>query len=339
MEDNISEQNNCNNIPKHIFIKGYELNFKQPPLKDNILRYRCRNGKCNYFVKIDQENLKKLIDKGQNNVVYTEYNKHDKHNEDKIFNFENGNIATEFQINKIARQLIILNLNEPLEFHINNFQNNNINWKKGKIRKLLYSIRDENFPKDINFLKDISKITIKLSDNLEIPNESFCISKGEFINFKKNKNLEKYIIFASQFQLKLYNEVDQLFIDGTFKVAPKEWLQLINIFGYIKNRNIYIPLTFALLSSKIEQLYDEVFSQLIRNIKAVNKDFVYNNLSIMSDFELSLRKSIKKNFTGCTLQGCYFHFCKSIWKKIKKLHLFKKDLRYNTILLAFINTL
>ena len=113
MEDNISEQNNCNNIPKHIFIKGYELNFKQPPLKDNILRYRCRNGKCNYFVKIDQENLKKLIDKGQNNVVYTEYSKHDKHNEDKIVNFENGNIATEFQINKIARQLIILNLNEP----------------------------------------------------------------------------------------------------------------------------------------------------------------------------------------------------------------------------------
>ena len=104
---------------------------------------------------------------------------------------------------------------------MNNFQNNNINWKKGKIRKLLYSIRDEKYPKDINYLNDISKITIKLSDNLEIPNESFCISKGEFINFKKNKKLEKYIIFASQFQLKLYNEVDQLFIDVTLKATPK----------------------------------------------------------------------------------------------------------------------
>ena len=45
---------------------------------------------------------------------------------------------------------LILNLNEPLEFHINNFQNNNINWKKGKIRKLLYSIHDEKYKKDLN---------------------------------------------------------------------------------------------------------------------------------------------------------------------------------------------
>lgn len=31
-----------------------------------------------------------------------------------------------------------------------------------------------------------------------------------------------------------------------------------------------------------------------------------------------------------------FHFCKSIWKKIKKLHLFKKEYRYNTTILAFV---
>ena len=77
---------------------------------------------------------------------------------------------------------------------MNNFQNNNINWKKGKIRKLLYSIRDEKYPKDINYLNDISKITIKLSDNLEIPNESFCISKGEFIYFKKIKILKNILL-------------------------------------------------------------------------------------------------------------------------------------------------
>ena len=111
-----------------------------------------------------------------------------------------------------------------------------------------------------------------------------CISKGEFINFKKNKKLEKYIIFSSQFQLKLYNEVDELFIDGTFKIAPKNWLQLINIFGYIKKKKFYVPLTYALLSSKTEELYDEFFAQLIRNIKAVNKDFCFNELKIMSDF-------------------------------------------------------
>ena len=324
------------NFPKYIYIKGYQLNYKSPPLKGNIHRYRCRNRSCKYFIKIDSTNLKKIINNDKDNISYTEINQHENHKENIIIKMENGNAITEEGINKLARQLITLNLNEPLDFHLANFKNNSINWKKGKIRKLLYSIREEKYPKDQIFMQDISNIKIQLSDNKEVSNECFCISKGEFINFSKNKNLERYFIFASQFQLKLYNEVDELFIDGTFKVAPKNWLQLINIFGFIRKKKIYIPLTYALLSSKSEELYDEFFTQLIRNIKTVNKDLCYEELKIMSDFELSLRKSIRKNFKGCILQGCYFHFCKSIWKKIKKLHLFKKEYRYNTIILAFV---
>ena len=56
----------------------------------------------------------------------------------------------------------------------------------------------------------------------------------------------------------------------------------------------------------------------------------------MCNFELGLRKSIKKNFVGCLLQGCYFHFCKAIWAKIKKLGLFKKKYRLNTLIISFI---
>ena len=56
----------------------------------------------------------------------------------------------------------------------------------------------------------------------------------------------------------------------------------------------------------------------------------------MADFEIAMRSAIKKCFEGGILQGCFFHFCKSIWKKIKKLHLFKKELRENTFIIAFI---
>ena len=34
--------------------------------------------------------------------------------------------------------------------------------------------------------------------------------------------------------------------------------------------------------------------------------------------------------------GCFFHYCKAIWKKIKSLHLFKKENKINTLVLAFI---
>ena len=31
------------NVPRTIFIKGFELTFKDPPLKNSIYKYRCRN--------------------------------------------------------------------------------------------------------------------------------------------------------------------------------------------------------------------------------------------------------------------------------------------------------
>ena len=49
------------NIPKRLTIKGNELHYKDPPLKNNIYRYRCRNGTCKYFIKINETNLKKVI--------------------------------------------------------------------------------------------------------------------------------------------------------------------------------------------------------------------------------------------------------------------------------------
>ena len=82
------------------------------------------------------------------------------------------------------------------------------------------------------------------------------------------------LLYDKHTKLKAYtarsydNEIDELFIDGTFKVCPKNWYQLLNIFGFIKKKNFYLPLTFILLNSKNEELYNECFSQLIKIIKA-----------------------------------------------------------------------
>ena len=70
-------------------------------------------------------------------------------------------------------------------------------------------------------------------------------------------------MFSSEFQLNMFDQTDILFIDGTFKICPKEWYQLVNIFGYIKKKKFYIPLAFILVNSKDEALYNEAFHQLI----------------------------------------------------------------------------
>ena len=52
-----------------------------------------------------------------------------------------GNIVTEEEINKLAYQLILNNIDQPLSFHLFNLKNNKINWKKIKIRNLLQGIK------------------------------------------------------------------------------------------------------------------------------------------------------------------------------------------------------
>lgn len=77
------------------------------------------------------------------------------------------------------------------------------------------------------------------------------------------------------------------------------------------------------MSSKSEELYLEVFSQLHKIFINLTNNKTFPEIKIMWDFEISMRKAIKATFNLCKLQGGYFHYCKAIRKKIKKLHLFK----------------
>ena len=52
-------------------------------------------------------------------------------------------------------------------------------------------------------------------------NKFFYVSKGEFINITKNRKLERYVIFSSEFQINLFGEIDTLYLDSTFKFVRK----------------------------------------------------------------------------------------------------------------------
>ena len=174
-------------LPKSIVIKGNELSYKDPPFKNNIFKYRCRKNKCKYFVKINEEIIKMILN-NENIIIYEEFNKHSYH---KNNNISMDQVFTDKQIEKLANDLKKANINEPLNFHISNFERNKINWKKIKIRKLFYSIREEKFPKDESFVNDIESININMRENDENFKSNFCLSKGEFININKMKKIRK----------------------------------------------------------------------------------------------------------------------------------------------------
>ena len=66
------------------------------------------------------------------------------------------------------------------------------------------------------------------------------------------------LIFSTVQNMDCLCDVDVLFIDGTLKCCPKYFYQLYNIHG-CKNRN-YVPLVFALLPSKSEECYLNMWS-------------------------------------------------------------------------------
>ena len=87
--------------------------------------------------------------------------------------------------------MLINNLEKPLKFHIENFKSNNINWSYNKIKWNLQKIREEKFPNDSEYLKDISKIRISFDiNNINLEQIPLCFKLVELIKPETNNKLE-----------------------------------------------------------------------------------------------------------------------------------------------------
>ena len=98
-------------------------------------------------------NIDKILRK-ENEIQYKEFNSHSVHESKDgqlVENQKSNDIRIEKETKDLANNLINANINENLEFHYKNFQQNKIRWNKGKISKLLYSLRENKFQKKKNF--------------------------------------------------------------------------------------------------------------------------------------------------------------------------------------------
>ena len=131
--------------------------------------------KLQIFIKINKDNIQKITNK-DNVIEFKEFNKHNNHKELIDLNNElidPSKARTEKENINLAIYLIKNNIKEDLDF---NFYKNKIFWKKSKISKYIFNIREQQFPKDELFLNSIYTIKIKLAHN-EFTEENFCIFK------------------------------------------------------------------------------------------------------------------------------------------------------------------
>lgn len=119
-----------------------------------------------------------------------------------------------------------------------------MNFSIYKIKNLLQQIRENDFPSNNEIPFDIWKIRLNF-DNFDLYEEGvlFCLSKGEYINLRYKNRVEKYIIFTSLYQLKIAADCGEFFLDGTFKSARKGYYQMLNQWGYRRNKNVYLPIS------------------------------------------------------------------------------------------------
>ena len=218
--------------PRSIIIDNFYYSFKDS-LK-NDFTYRCKHRrKCNLVIKIEKEEMYKYIEDQNYKVKYIITSTQKYHacnkNENNI-NEEEPNNSQNF-INKkkdLIQSLIYTNIEKPLSFHCINLQTNNIYLKKNQIKWILQKIRENKFPSDIKYLNDISKIRITYDKEINLTNLPFCYKNVNILNKEKNNKLEKYSIFTSIFQIKLITKCKQIFIDGTFKISPVGYYQVLD---------------------------------------------------------------------------------------------------------------
>ena len=328
--------------PKEIIINNYTYTINKK-LNDDYFSYRCKKRKeCNLTIKIKKDELEKIKNKESNEIKYfitsrktTEHtcNNSDE-NKEMTASIDNIDISlSDKQIKNKAKELIIKNIDKPFSFHKNNLSENNYKLSDNQIKWLIQSLRENKYPSDSIILFNIENIKIEIESDI-MP---FCFSYYNNIVYEKNKYIcDKYFILTTPFQINMFNKCSQLFFDATFKSCPRAKYQILNIAGYFKDIDGIIPLMYIPMSNKTERIYTLVLKNILNILESFNIDINSITKYMMSDFEKSLRNSIKNAFPQSILDGCYFHYTKLLWHQAKLLGLCKKRLIKKTKIFLFL---
>ena len=142
------------------------------------------------------------------------------------------------------------------------------------------------------------------------PTESFSIGDSG------SGDVNRILIFGRESISKWIAQVDKVYVDGTFSLAPKLFYQLFVILG--ERSGFVFPLCYALLPNKAQETYSRMITLLLGAWPELNP------LKISLDFEIALMSAFQCAFPQAEIQGCFFHLAKSMKRKVAKLGLLKR---------------
>ena len=110
------------------------------------------------------------------------------------------------------------------------------------------------------------------------------------------------LLFSSRPNLSILEEAEHWVIDGTFKVVPSLFFQLLTIHALLSDGWV-IPCVYVLLPCKVTSLYSGAFEAL-DSLPGLG----LNPSTVLMDYELAMRNAVDLIWPSTTLRGCLFHF-------------------------------
>ena len=316
------------NIPTDIAIEKHQYHYKYIKKLNKEVIYRCKfANSCKVYISIDLENITKLLSNefDENTVIYYKYNNDQEHTCEpkKEITLKKNIYKNDDKLNAL-NEIIKSNPLKTLGNIKQELSEKNIYISDNIIKNYLEKIRKENFISDNEYVNLLCKETINFQINGKTISENlFCGSKK--IYNKDKDRLENYIILSSDTQMSFLTKTNQVFIDCTFKSAPKGYYQIMNILVKPQDYTHVIPVFMVLMSNKSYYSYINIFSDIKLNLLIKKLDVNWDSIYFIHDFEKGLVKAIGEYFPKSKSIGCFYHYCKSLWAYAKKHGCFKKN--------------
>lgn len=172
----------------------------------------------------------------------------------------------------------------------------------------LYSARKES--------QQVKRTIFKDKNDIEVP---ACFRDMLLAEYRYDGSV--ILLFCLEEIRQILCEIKECFGDGTFSVAPLPFIQLYVIIGDIDSSSETIntlPIFYALMTDKKESSYLALFHL----IKATCPHF--KPIKFHADFEIGMSNALKQVFANIEIKKCFYHFCKSLWRKAKEIGLKSK---------------
>ena len=123
----------------------------------------------------------------------------------------------------------------------------------------------------------------------------------------------RHMLFADRDQLTLLGKSKTWYVDGTFKIIKKPFVQLWSIHAFVQkgDDSKQLPLLYVFMSSRRTQDYVAIFQHLNSILRETNV------IEMVLDFERALWSAIAEVYPQVHRRGCAFHWTQAVYRHIQ----------------------